>query len=312
MKIFVTGGSGTIGTYVVDELRKHNHEVITFVHLKKPETKDVAFIKGDILKIDDCKRAFRDVEAVIHLAAIPHLFNDPPEKVFYVNVIGTFNVFKAASDSGIEKVVHASSDSSYGFNWRNSFDDILFPRYLPIDEDHPQDPKDAYGLSKKVGEEIARTFARQYGMAAISLRISHTRIPEKPGPVGIEAYKKDIKEKGRMLPPFVYNDAGNISQIFCYNDVRDVAQAFRLAVEAKGLDGKSVEFNICADDNPSKFDTMDFIEMVGWKNVALKKEIKGRKSLFDWSKARRLLGFQPRHDWYNLYIKETGYQKRAN
>jgi nucleoside-diphosphate-sugar epimerase len=172
MKIVVTGGSGTVGKYVVDELKKGNHDVTVLARGKTStmslETMDVAFCKGDICAPWSCKKAFRGAEAVIHLAAIPHLFTKPPEKVFHINVIGTFNVFQAASDVGIEKVVYASSDSSYGFNWRNSFEDILLPEYLPIDETHPQKPKDAYGLSKKVGEEIARTFTRKYGVTTIS------------------------------------------------------------------------------------------------------------------------------------------------
>lgn len=303
MKILVTGGSGRIGECVIDELRKCGHEITMLVHSKEPERKDVALVRGSILRIDDCKKAFKGAEAVIHLAAIPHLFNDPPEKVFYINVIGTFNVFQAVADLGIEKVVYASSDSSYGFNWRNSFNDILLPAYLPIDENHPQKPKDAYGLSKKMGEEIARAFTRKYGMTTISLRISHTRVPEESHEVGVEAYRKDINEKDRMLPPHIYNEAGDITQIFCYNDVRDVARAFCLAIETKGLEGKSEAFNICADDNPSKFDSMEFIEMVDWSEVPLKKEIKGRQSLFDWSKARRLLTYQPLYNWYDYYIK---------
>jgi len=303
MKIVVTGGSGRVGEYVIDEFKKNNHEVTVLVHLKEPERKDVTLIRGSVLKIDDCKKAFKGAEAVIHLAAIPNLFSDPPEKVFYVNAIGTFNVFQAASDLGIEKVVYTSSDSSYGFNWRNSFDDILLPAYLPIDENHPQQPKDAYGLSKKVDEEIARAFTRKYGMTTISLRISHTRVPEESHEVGVEAYRKDINEKGRMSPPHVYNEAGDISQVFCYNDVRDVAQAFRLAVEAEGLESKSEAFNICADDNPSKFNSVEFIKMIGWSGVPFKKEIKERQSLFDWSKAKRLLGYQPLYNWYDYYIK---------
>jgi len=304
MKITVTGGSGIVGRYVIDELKRHHHEITVFTRGKipVPENKDVTFVKGDILKIDDCRKAFKGAEAVIHLAAIPHLFDDPPEKVFYVNVIGTFDVFQAASDLGIKNIVSCSSDSSYGFNWRDSFDDILLPVYLPIDENHSQKPKDAYGLSKKIGEEIVRTFTRKYGMTTISLRISHTRIPEKSGDAGIEAYKKDIKEKGTMFQPRVYNKAGNISQVFCYNDARDAARAFRLAVEAKGLEGKSEVFNICADDNGSKFDTVEFTKMIGWDKVSLKKEIKGRQSLFDWSKAARLLGYKPLYNWYDLYI----------
>lgn len=303
MKIALTGGSGRVGEYLIDELKKYNYEIVV-LDQKEPKSKDVIFVKGDMLKIGDCKKTFNGVNAIIHLAAIPHLFSDPPEKVFYINTIGTFNVFQAAADLGIKKVIYGSSDSAYGFNWRNSFDDTPIPAYLPVDENHPQEPKDAYGLSKKVGEEIAKTFNKKYGMTTISLRISHVRVAEKNNEVGIEAYKRDIKEHNQMLPPRVYNKEGNITQIFCYNDVRDVAQAFRLALEAKGLEGRYEAFNICADDNTSTFNSMEFIKMFGWGEVPLKKEIKGRQSFFDWSKAKRLLGFQPLYNWYDLYIKK--------
>ena len=83
-----------------------------------------------------------------------------------------------------------------------------------------------------------------------------------------------------------------------------MARAFRLAVEAKGLEGRYEAFNICADDNISKFNSIEFIKMFGWSEVPLKKEIKGRQSFFDWSKAKRLLGFQPLYKWYDLYIKK--------
>jgi nucleoside-diphosphate-sugar epimerase len=115
-----------------------------------------------------------------------------------------------------------------------------------------------------------------------------------------------------MLPPFVYNEAGNITQIFCYNDARDVAQAFRLAIESKVLKGENGAFNICADDNVGNLDTMDFIRIIGWDKVRLKKEIRGRQSLFDFSKAKRLLGYQPRYNWYNLYIREGLTKKEGN
>ncbi len=82
-----------------------------------------------------------------------------------------------------------------------------------------------------------------------------------------------------------------------------MAKAFRLAIGTKGLEGRSEAFNICADDNPSRFDSREFIRIVGWSEVPLKKDIEGRGSLFDWSKAERLLGYRPTHSWHDSYIK---------
>jgi len=173
MKVVVTGGSGLIGEYVVDELKKFHHEVTNF-DIKEPKDKSVDFVKADMLKIGDCRRAFKGTEAVIHLAAIPNPYNDPPEKIMYVNIMGTTNVYVAASELGIKKVIHASTDSTYGFWYRKQ--DFL-PYYFPLDEEHPLNTQDSYGLSKKIDEEIAANFARSHNMQTISVRIPFVFIP---------------------------------------------------------------------------------------------------------------------------------------
>ncbi len=282
MRIVVTGGSGKVGRYVVEELKKF-HEVTVF-DIKKSKDKDVTFVKGDILKIDHCRKAFEGAETIVHLAAIPHPLNDPPEKVFNVNVVGTFNVHQAAADIGIDKVVHASSDSSYGFNFRKP-EDILLPVYLPLDEDHPQKPADPYGLSKKVGEEIAQSFAKRYGMTTIALRICMVLFPENEDNLQLMEFCKSAIEKGKGWP--------------WYNDVRDVAQAFRLAVETRGFKKYEV-FCICAVDNGTKFESAKVVRKYFSEKIILKKEIKGRQSLYDWSKAKALLGYQPRYTWRDV------------
>lgn len=280
MKVIVTGGSGKVGKYIVGELKRF-HEVTVF-DVKEPKDKDVNFIKGDMLKIDDCRKAFEGAEAIVHLAAIPHPLNDPPEKVFNVNVIGTFNVYQAAAELEIEKVVQASSDSSYGFNFRKE-GDILLPKYLPIDEDHPQRPQDPYGLSKKIGEEIAKSFVSQYRMTTIVLRICGVVFPE---PESVLRFRKALKKGGRRW----------------YNDARDVAYAFRLAVEVKDLKKYEV-FCISAGDNGAELDSLELARREWGSYIPFTKEIKGRESLYDWSKARVLLGYQPRYTWKDIIKK---------
>jgi len=282
MKIIVTGGSGRVGRYVVEELNKFGYEVLIF-DTGEPQSKDVNFMKGDMLNIDNCRKAFKGADAIIHLAAIPNPLNDPPEKVFNVNVVGTFNVHQAAVDLEIEKVVQASSDSSYGFNFRKE-GDVLLPKYLPIDEDHPQKPADPYGLSKKVGEEIAKGFTSRYGVTTIALRICGVILPE---PEAVLKFEKILRKGGGRF----------------YNDVRDVACAFRLAVEAKNLRKYEV-FCISAEDNASKLDSVELVTREWGSHIPFTKEIKGKGSLYDWNKAKVLLGYQPHHTWRDI-IKES-------
>lgn len=278
MKIVVTGGSGNVGRYVVNELKKFHYEVTVF-DIKKPKDKDVTFVKGDILKIDDCRNVLKGADAIVHLAAIPHPLGDFPEKMFNTNIVGTFNVHQAAADLGIGKVVHASSDSSYGFNFRRE-GDILLPEYLPIDEDHPQKPADPYSLSKKVGEEIAKSFSRRYGMRTIALRICGVMFPE---PESAFEFKKDLEKSG-----------------YCwYTDARDVACAFRLAIEAKGLEKYEV-FCISAADEAAELDSVERVRRMWGSHIPFTKEIKGRQSLYDWTKARVLLGYQPKYSWQDI------------
>lgn len=278
MKIIITGGSGNVGKYVLRELKRFHHEVTVF-DLKRPKDEDVIFAKGDILKIDDCRRAFKEAEAIVHLAAIPYPVEDSPESTMNVNVMGTFNVHQAAEDLGIKKVVHASSDASYGFCYRKR---NLLPEYLPLDEEHPQKPQDCYGLSKKIGEEIAASFTRKCGMITIALRICFVWFPEEA-----DSYKSLVKE------PKKWNNL-----LWLYNDARDVALAFRLAVEAEGLEHEA--FLISAEDNWTEFNSVELVKKFHSDRIPFKKEIKGRQSLADWNKAKRLLGYGPRYRWKDI------------
>ena len=278
MRIVVTGGSGNVGRYVVDELRKFGHRVTVF-DKKEPKDKDVTFAKGNILEVNDCRKAFSGAQAIIHLAAIVSPLSESPERTMNMNVMGTFNVHQAAADLGIQKVVHASSGASYGFDYAKK---DLLPYYLPLDEDHPQEPEDCYGLSKKIGEEIASSFTKKYKMITIALRICFVWFPEK-----VDYYRSLVKEPERWK-----------HLLWIYNDVRDVAFVFRLAVEAKGL--KHEVFLISAEDNGTECNSVELVARFYSNRIPFKKHVEGRQSLADWSKAERLLGYKPRYCWRDI------------
>ena len=328
LRVAVTGGLGFLGRYLVKELIDSGASVTIFdinEQNKKYEKffKGADYYKGSILNIDDCKSAFKNVDVIVHLAAIiGALTNCPPETVFNINTTGTFNVFKAAYDEGAKKIIYASSDATYGYNFRKSPEDIFIPAYLPIDENFPQNPIDVYGASKKVSEEIARFFNNKYGITTIGLRISHIRVPISSDPQhndisnlseleiyrSIETYQKNLNDFGMMLMPLVprvMGKGGNevwSGYVFSYNDVRDAAHAFVLAVKNKDLDGKNEIFCIGnTEDNGTKYLTKDLIKLFHFENVPLKKVLKDKEPLYCIDKAKKILGYKSRFNWWELY-----------
>lgn len=275
MKITVCGGNGRLGKHLSAELKK-THDVMVF-DKNEPVDKDVNYYRGDILNIEDCRKAMKGSDVVVQLAAIPDPMSDPPEKVFGINTLGMYNIHQAACDLNIKKVVHASSDSSYGFNFRLN-NEILLPEYLPLDEAHPQKPSDPYSLSKKVGEDIALNFTRRYGLYTVALRICWVWYPEE-----IEIQRKVSKDPS-LWEGFICG----------YVDYRDAVQAFRLAAEVE-CRKKFEVFLISAGDNGTEFETKDLINRRYSNNVKLTMEIKGRESVFDCTKAKCLLGYQPKY-----------------
>jgi nucleoside-diphosphate-sugar epimerase len=280
VKIVIMGGSGRLGKYIVDEIKK-DHEVIVF-DLKESSHKDVQFIEGNILSMNDCRIAVKGAEAIIHLAAIPNPLKDPPEEVFKINVVGTYNIHQAACDLGIDKVIHASSNSVYGFTFRRE-KDVLFPEYLPIDLDHPLKPTDPYGLSKKTGEEIAASFTERYGMRTIVMRLCFVWFP-----ASFKRYVPLINDPGQWKPHF-----------WAYEHARDAALVFRLALEAQGLQKHEV-FLIAAEDNGTNVDSIELINKYYSNNIPFKQRVRGRQSLVDWTKAKTLLGYQPQYTWRDI------------
>ena len=152
-RIAVTGGSGRLGRFVVEELSRHAEVTVLDI---APGPVSVRHITIDILDLEGVYRALEGQDAVVHLAAIDDAVAATPKRYFETNVEGSFNLLQAAHERGIAKVALASSVSAYGLGADNPDHP---PRYFPIDEAHPLNPIGAYGLSKKVGEVVARSFA---------------------------------------------------------------------------------------------------------------------------------------------------------
>jgi len=275
MKILVTGGQGKVGRFVVQELVNSAHEVTVFDRVPGPERGAVRYLVGDIQDLGEVMEAMHGADAVIHLAAI-HNPNIATATVTYqTNVVGTFNVHHAAFRLGIKRVVSASSNAVVGWSYSDNF----VPDYLPVDEDHPLRPEDPYGLSKEIGETIARSYALK-GLETVSLRPSGVVTPEE-----LEAIKKT---GGRKPSGF---------QAYSYIDARDLAVAFRLAV-VRPLPGATVMF-VVAEDSTIAEPLCELYPRIkpSIGNKAIK--LTGCRAAYANARAKKLLGWKPVYSWRN-------------
>lgn len=269
----MTGGSGLIGRYVVDELMQgHSVEVLD---IKSPHRLDVVFHRVDILDFASVEQTVRGYDAVVHLAGIPHPLNDPAEKVFQVNTLGTFHLLEAAARNGIRKFVFLSSESTLGFAFCTT---RMWPEYIPIDEQHPLRPQDPYGLSKVAGELLCAGYSRKTGMQTICLRPPWVWVPEEKA-----VYRQLIAE----YPQWYKN-------LWAFIHVQDVARAIQLALEESNVPTHDVYF-ICADENWTGQESRTLLGRFYPETKTIAEDFQGKQSLLSNAKAKRAFGFAPRY-----------------
>ena len=234
----VTGGAGFIGSHISERLVREGHSVRILDDLSSGKEEnltsfrgDVELIKGDIRDADVVKRAASGVEIVFHEAAlgsVPRSVADPLT-THEVNITGTLNVFLAARDAGVRRVVYASSSSVYGET-----------PVLPKSEDMIPQPLSPYALSKLAGEHYSSVFKQVYGFEIVSLRYFNIFGPRQdPESQYAAVSPRFITALLNGTPPVVYGD-GLQSRDFTYVD--NVVNANLLASEAEGIGAQA--FNV--------------------------------------------------------------------
>ncbi len=168
MKILVTGGAGFIGAHLVAAALAAGDEVVALDNMRRGVraklSDEARLVEGDIRDRDTVALAMRGVQRVYHLAAQSNVLGavTDTDYSFTSNVVGTYNVLVAARDAGVERVIFTSSREVYGE-----------VEQLPVAEDRPMDPKNAYGASKVAGEVYCRTFQNTYGLDVSVLRLAN-------------------------------------------------------------------------------------------------------------------------------------------
>ena len=156
--ILITGANGRIGSALVKYMDALEGEYS--LRLADLEISDERGMQVDITDLSSCRIACEGVEAVVHLAGVASP-DSSFEQVLPANIIGTYNVFQAASEAGVRRVIYASSAQVIEG----------YPLDTQVRTDMPVRPKNLYGVSKAFGEALGAYYAYQKNMEAISVRI---------------------------------------------------------------------------------------------------------------------------------------------
>lgn len=269
MKIAVTGGSGGIGSAIIEAALAAGHSVVSIDRAAPPAARPgVTGIEADVADYDALVRAFAGCDAVIHMAAIPHPLNDPNHIVHNNNVVGSYNALRAAVECGIMRICQASSVNAIGqaFSRKPRYD------YFPIDEAHPNYAEDPYSLSKWICEQQADAFARRYeGISIASLRF-HWVLPDRA--YAAAQYARQEQDPTKLLWAYTRRDAA--------------ADACLRAVQTR-LDGHEVFYIVAPDTaHPSPSHELAARYLPG---VPIRGNPQGRWSFMTSAKAERMLGW---------------------
>jgi len=238
-KVLITGGAGFIGSHLADRLVDIGSRVVVLDNFDEFYTgkelnvnhnlnrKNYTLVRGSILSFGTLSSLMKGVDIVFHEAAQAGLrqCNLDPMKAHQVNVTGSINVLTAARQTGVRRVIYASSSSIFGE-----------PRYMPIDEEHPTNPSSPYGATKLAAEKYFIAFNNIYDLGVVCLLYFSVYGPRgRPDQVFYRFAERILKGEA----PVIYGD-GSQTRDFTY--ISDVVVANILAAEADGVDG--MVFNI--------------------------------------------------------------------
>lgn len=309
--ILITGAAGYIGSHTALKFLERDNEIVIFDnletgHIETVETLKsigkVHFIKGDLKNKSDIDKVFEQykIETVLHFAAYALVEESVknPKKYYQNNVVGTLNLLNSMIENNVKKMVFSSTCATYGE-----------PKYLPIDENHPQNPVNPYGQTKLTVEKILKDYNKAYGLKSIILRYFNVagcddkiRIGEWHNPethlipnILKSAVNDDYKFK-------IYGTDYDTKDGTCVRDyvnVNDLAEAHFLAYEYLEKENKSDIFNLGTENGQSVKEIFDTCQKVLNKkiNVEIAEKRAGdpAKLYANSEKARKILTWSPLH-----------------
>jgi UDP-glucose 4-epimerase len=291
--VLVTGGAGFVGSHIAAAAAGRGARVRVMDDLSTGHAENleeiggrVDFVRGSVNDESALRRALEGVELVFHEAAIPSVPRsvDNPRETHEACVEGTFRLLLAARDAGVRRVVYAASSSAYG-------DQPTLPKV----ETMPPDPLSPYAVAKLVGEYYCQVFARTYKLETVCLRYFNVFGPRQdPGSQYSGVISRFISALAAGSTPDSYGD-GEQSRDFTY--VANAVEANLLAAESAGAVGKVI--NVANGRRTTLNELLSLIKKLTGRDDAQAEYRPARvgdvrHSLADITRARELLGYEPR------------------
>ncbi len=290
MRILFTGGSGKAGRHVVAHLVEQGQRVLNLdlTQANIPGAYDLTVDLTDAGQVFsamsgitwfdelDSGEGVPKFDAVIHFAAIARIQLRPDPECFRINTVSTYNVLEAAVKLRVPKILFASSETTYGICFAHG---EVVPDYIPVDEEHPTVPHDAYAMSKVCNEICGHCFHARSGAEIYALRLNNVIEPH---------------EYADLAPQWRSNAASRRRNIFAYIDTRDLSHFIDCALAADGL-GYQV-FNVANADSSVGATSTELIAKF-YSGVLLKRELGEFETFYSIDKARQMLGFSPQSRW---------------
>ncbi|MGM0376075.1 MAG: SDR family oxidoreductase [Bacteroidota bacterium] len=300
-KVLVTGGAGFIGSNIIEKLLTQNNEVVCLDNFSTGKKVNVEpflsassfnMMEGDIRDLEACRRAVKDVDIVLHQAAlgsVPRSINDPIT-TNDVNIGGFLNMLVAAKDEGVKRLVYAASSSTYGDS-----------EQMPKVEENIGKPLSPYAITKYVDELYADVFVKLYQMELVGLRYFNVFGPRQdPNGAYAAVIPKFVSSLIAKESPVVNGD-GSFSRDFTY--VANVVQANELAATTENPEAINTVYNVACGEQTSLNQLLGHLKNLlseydpSIKNVEVKygppRQGDVPHSLASVDKAGRLLGYNP-------------------
>jgi len=257
--IFITGGTGFIGSHIVEQLLQEGHTITVLttsstVHPNlQPFIQQLRIVRGNFGDRNLMQHYLKEIDILIHLAwsTVPKDASENPAYDAQTNIIGSINLLHAAVHNQVKRVIFISTGGAlYGI-----------PQYTPLDEQHPLRPISAYGISKMAFERYLHFFYKNKGLDYIILRVSNAYGPRQnitkgQGVIGIWLHK------------YLQNEAieiwGDGETVRDYIYVTDIATAVQ---QALAYQGEERVFNLGSGQGQSLNQLVDYCQKVTQKQI---------------------------------------------